>query len=142
MTLQPTSLSRLMGLPGEPTPLSFAGQIERGFPVSTLERIARELAPDDPGFKFRIVPKATLSRRRSAEPARLSPDESQRLARLAGLWSAALETWGTAEEARRFLAAPHPLLEGRSPLDLALGSDYGARLVEEILGRLRFGSAA
>lgn len=142
MTLHPASLSDLLGLRGEPSPLSLAGAIERGLPVSALEPVAQALAPDDPTFKFRIVPKATLGRRRAARPARLSTEESQRLTRIAGVWTAALETWGGAEEARRFLSAPHPLLNGRSPLDLALGSDYGARLVEDILGRLRFGSAA
>ena len=61
---------------------------------------------------------------------------------MAGLWAEATDVWGGEEEARAFLFRPHPLLEGRTPIDLVLGSDLGARLVEDILGRLRYGSPA
>jgi hypothetical protein len=41
-----------------------------------------------------------------------------------------------------FLFRPHPLLEGRRPLDVVLASEFGRPIVEGILGRLKFGSAA
>lgn len=72
----------------------------------------------------------------------LGPEASGRLARVAGLWAMAMAVWGGEEEARAFLFRPHPLLEGRPPVDVVLGSDLGARLVENVLGRLRYGSAA
>ncbi len=34
------------------------------------------------------------------------------------------------------------MLEGRRPVDVVLATDMGARLVEDILGRLKYGSAA
>ena len=45
------------------------------------------------------------------------------------------------EAARRFLGEPHPLLRNRVPRELAIESDIGARAVEDLLGRLKYGSA-
>ena len=124
------------------SPLRLVAILERGLPVGALDRVSRAVAPADARFKHRIVPRATLARRRTGEGDRLSADESGRLARVAGLWAMAMDVWGGEEEARAFLFRPHPLLEGRPPVDVVLGSDLGARLVEDILGRLRHGSAA
>lgn len=124
------------------SPLRLVRILEQGLPVGTLDRVSRAVAPADARFKHRIVPRATLARRRTGEEERLSSEESGRLARVAGLWAMAMDVWGGEEDARAFLFRPHPLLEGRTPIDLVLGSDLGARLVEDILGRLRHGSAA
>jgi uncharacterized protein (DUF2384 family) len=45
--------------------------------------MARLIALTDRSFKYRIVSKATLARRRTRRPAHLSPEESERVARLA-----------------------------------------------------------
>ena len=125
------------------SPLRLIARLEQGFPVGALDRVSRAVAPSDARFKHRIVPRATLARRKTHDDEqRLSAEESGRLARVAGLWAMAMDVWGGEEEARAFLFRPHPLLEGRPPIDLVLGSDLGARLVEDILGRLRYGSPA
>ena len=127
------------------SPLRLIARLEQGFPVGALDRVSRAVAPADARFKHRIVPRATLARRKTGgdeQQQRLSADESGRLVRVAGLWAMAMDVWGGEEEARAFLFRPHPLLEGRPPIDVVLGSDLGARLVEDILGRLRHGSAA
>ena len=125
------------------SPLRLIARLEQGFPVGALDRVSHAVAPADARFKHRIVPRATLARRKAHDDEqRLSAEESGRLARVAGLWAMAMDVWGGEEEARAFLFRPHPLLEGRPPIDLVLGSDLGARLVEDILGRLRYGSAA
>jgi putative toxin-antitoxin system antitoxin component (TIGR02293 family) len=46
------------------------------------------------------------------------------------------------EKAQRFLLTEHPLLGARRPLDLTQASSAGAQAVEELLGRLKYGSAA
>lgn len=124
------------------SPLRLIVALEQGLPVGALDRVSRAVAPADARFKHRIVSRATLARRRTREGDRLSAEESGRLARVAGLWAMAMDVWGGEEEARAFLFRAHPLLEGRLPIDVVLGSDLGARLVEDILGRLRYGSAA
>jgi putative toxin-antitoxin system antitoxin component (TIGR02293 family) len=54
----------------------------------------------------------------------------------------AREVWGSDAATERFWVEPHPLLASRTPLQVASESEAGAQLVEQILGRLKFGSAA
>lgn len=121
------------------SPLTLIRYIENGLPLAALERVCRLVAPGDAVFKYGIVPKASLQRRMIRK--RLSGEESGRLARLAKVWSFAREVWGSDAEARDFLFRPHQLLDGRKPMDVVLGGEFGAQLVEAILGRLQHGSA-
>ena len=68
--------------------------------------------------------------------------ESGRRARAARVWAFAREVWGGDEEARGFMLRPHAILDGRRPLDVALATEPGGQLVEDLLGRLKYGSAA
>jgi putative toxin-antitoxin system antitoxin component (TIGR02293 family) len=122
------------------SPLSLIAAVEKGVSVASLERLARAVAPHDGNFRFRLVPKATLARRTRAG-ARLFPEESARVARLEKVWAAACDVWGGAEAARDFLFRSHPLLKGRLPIDVVLGTEFGGPAVEQILGRLKYGTA-
>lgn len=124
------------------TALDLAREVQSGLPVAAIDRLCRRVAPADPAWRFRIVPKATLARRQRLAHGRLSAEESDRLARVARVWSQAIDVWGSDEAAQRFLAEPHPLLGGRVPGDLVTETEIGARAVEDLLGRLQFGSAA
>lgn len=126
--------------------LSLVEEVEQGLPLSALDRLVRQVAPDDNAFIFRLIPRATLARRRQdagkrTGMSRLSPDEGARVARLADTWAFAREVWGSDDEARDFLFRPHPLLDGRRPVDVVLASEFGRPLVEGILGGLKYGSA-
>lgn len=120
--------------------LALLRRIGEGLPLGALRAVADKVAPDDKAFLFRLVPKATLERRKRGH--RLTPDEGARVARLASVWAAAVDVWQDEDLARTFLARPHPLLEGARPIDLVLDNEFGARLVEDILGRLKYGTAA
>lgn len=137
-------LAALLGLrQRENTPLSalaLVDRIEEGLPVAALTAIGEAFAPHDKSFIFRIVPRATFARRRATH--RLRPDEGERLVRLARVWQLARDVWKDDEAARAFLRRPHPLLGGREPLELVLLNGEGAKLVEDVLGRLKYGSAA
>ena len=37
---------------------------------------------------------------------------------------------------------PHPMIEDKRPIDIVIQSEFGAELVIEILGRLKYGTAA
>ena len=132
--------ARTLGFAEAQAPLRLAGSIEQGLPVAALDRLVALLSPNDDSSRFAFVPRATLARR--ARTQRLSPEESARLVRVAGVWTLAREIWGTDEDTRDFLNRRHPLLEDRRPLEVALATDLGARLVEDILGGLRHGTAA
>ena len=68
----------------------------------------------------------------------LSPEESDRFARVLRLVALAEETFGDRDKARLWLRRPNRALEGRVPLDL-LDTDGGARAVETILSRITHG---
>ena len=129
----------VLGIETAVTPMAVIRQIEVGLPMSAFNRITDRVAPNDASFRFQIIPKATLTRRTKSK--RLSPGESEVVARLARVWETAVEVYQCEGTARRFLHQPHPLLEGRSPISVALATGAGARLVEDILGRLQYGSA-
>lgn len=139
----PVDLGTVLGLRGkaQTSVLAFVAAVEAGLPVSALDRLSRAIAPGDASFKYRVVSKATLARRRRAKRPQLSPEESGRLARVAQVWALAQEIWQDDDAAHEFLFRPHALLDGRTPIETALGTDLGARLVEGILLGLRHGTA-
>jgi putative toxin-antitoxin system antitoxin component (TIGR02293 family) len=120
--------------------LELARRVGKGLSVDAIDRLCKLIAPDDTGFRYRIVPKATLARRQQGN-GRLSPEESDRLARLARLWAVALDVWKSEEATRRFLARPHPLLRNSIPRELVIESEIGARAVENVIGGLKYGTA-
>lgn len=138
------NIADVLGLPakekGTRSPFALISRIEHGLPVDALDRVARLLAPGDAQFRYRLVPKATLERRKNA--GRLSPDEGTRLARVARVWGLALDVWRDEDEARDFLFRPHPMIEDKKPIDVVLQNEFGAELVIDILGGLKYGSAA
>lgn len=139
MGAQLDAMVDVLGLPpraGE-SYLRLADEMEQGPPAKALDRLASLLAPGDAAFKYRVVPKATLAR---SKGKRLSQAHSERVGRYARVWAAALRVWKSEEDARDFLWRKHPLLEGRRPIDVAT-TEVGARLVEDILGGLEFGTA-
>lgn len=109
-----------------------------GLPRDSLRRVALRIGGDPDraaAIEHAVVPKTTLARRTGG---RLTLEESERTARLARLFTHAAEALGSEEEARDFLRRPHPLLERRPPLEVAL-TDLGARRVEAILAALEHG---
>lgn len=142
MPRQNVAVETLLGLGGfgPISPLALAHSVEAGLPVAALEQFTRIIAPDDARFKYRLVPKATLQRR-IRSTGRLSTDESDRLVRLAKVFSFALEIYGKPEKARNFLRRPHQMLEGKTPLDVTMATSPGADLVVNLLGRVAYGPA-
>lgn len=109
--------------------------ISEGLPSGSLAALmqaadlsASDLAP--------IIPTRTLMASKSRE--RLSPEQSDRLARLARLFRLAEETLGSKEKARAWMNRPNRALGGKRPLELARRSS-GSLLVEQVLGRLAYG---
>ncbi len=108
-----------------------------GLPKAALRRVAEIVFPDARRRRqliYAVVPEASYKRRRQY----LSAAESARAERLARVVAAARAVWGEGEDLSRFLTTPHPLLEGRTPLEAAR-SEIGARRVEQILAALEWG---
>jgi putative toxin-antitoxin system antitoxin component (TIGR02293 family) len=117
-----------------------AERLARGLTVTALDRLCRAIAPEDATFALTLIPRATLQRRRARKV--LTPEESELLGRLAQVWVMALDVYKDADTARRFLHEPHALLHGKTPIEVARTNALGAEVVEDILGRLKYGSAA
>ncbi len=137
-------IADVLGLPVKETasrsPFGLISRIEDGLPIGALDRVAHLLAPGDTQFKYRLISKASYERRKVA--LRLSSDEGTRLARVARVWSLALDVWQSESEARDFLFRPHPMLQDKRPIDVVIQSEIGAELVLDVLGSLKYGSAA
>ncbi len=130
-----------------PNEMAVMIDVERRLPLMAFDRLVHAIAPKDPSFAFRLVPRATLARRRRAlaqvqSGSRLSAEEGSRVARLSAVWDFARDVWGSDDAARSFLFRPHMLLDGRRPIDVVLANEFGRPLVEVILGRLKYGTAA
>lgn len=122
------------------SPMLIEKAVENGLPRPALRHVAEQIAGVDKAkvsaLEWVIVPKTTLERRQQ----RLSPLESERTERVARLFVHARRALGTVVEAREFMTAPHPLLDGRTPIDAAR-TDLGTRRTEQILNALEYGLA-
>ena len=84
-----------------------------------------------------IIPRRTLSHRKRRGES-LTTDESDKLARVVRVAALAEETFQNADKAHAWLREPSRALGGERPLDL-LETEGGARLVEQVLGRIAHG---
>lgn len=112
-------------------------RIRSGLPYRSFESFRERLGLSVPeaASVLRMAPR-TLARRRQAR--RLDADESDRLYRIARIAGRAYGVFGTEEKAAEWLRRPNRALDGETPLR-ALDTDLGARLVEDVLGRIEHG---
>jgi putative toxin-antitoxin system antitoxin component (TIGR02293 family) len=109
--------------------------IRKGLPYAFYERLAGKLdASDDQLARVLSITPRTLRRRRRSR-GRLTPGESDRLWLLAQVFEQAAETFDGEERARRWLAEPHRMLGGESPLE-HLDTTAGADRVRYILHQI------
>jgi len=140
MTYKHATVAELLGVRPKTaeTTLALAYSVQKGLPVSALDRFASHVSPHDVrGFAYRVVPKPTLERRRKDKHP-LTTDESDRLARVAKVFAFALEIFRDEAKVRRFLDSPHPMLDDKAPLEIALATGLGADAVINLLGRAAY----
>lgn len=142
MHAQSGQIAAVLGLP-DPSAVTFldlAARCEDGLPVESLYALVRTLAPNQPDYRKTLMTQPTLRRRK--KQGALNAAESDMVVRLATIWVVVLHAFGDEEKARGFLLSDHALLAGRKPVELAATNLAGAQAVEQMLGRLRYGSAA
>ena len=113
--------------------------VRRGLPVSAVQFVLDSGSLTAAELDRIVLPRKTLANRRKL--GTLTPEQSDRLVRVARVIAAAEETFGNREKAATWLRRPTTALAGESPLDL-LDTDEGAREVETLLGRIAHGIAA
>ncbi|MEL6580233.1 MAG: antitoxin Xre/MbcA/ParS toxin-binding domain-containing protein [Cyanobacteria bacterium J06621_12] len=114
--------------------------VTEGLPAELVEIFVDRIYPNSPNYYYEVVPRSTLNRKlKDGSPLPLQ--YSERVERLARIYAFALEVWDSEEDAREFMTKKHPMLDDRTPFEASM-TDLGARQVEQVLGRLMFGSAA
>jgi putative toxin-antitoxin system antitoxin component (TIGR02293 family) len=113
--------------------------VRHGLPVGTVEYVLDSGRLTLAELDHIVLPRKTLANRRKL--GTLTPEQSDRLVRVARVLAAAEETFGSREKAGAWLRRPTQVLAGEAPLHL-LDTDEGARAVETLLGRIGHGIAA
>jgi putative toxin-antitoxin system antitoxin component (TIGR02293 family) len=140
MAYKSASVADLLGMKPRKaeTTLTLAYSVQKGLPVSALDKFADRVSPQDARrFSYRVVPKPTLERRRKGKQP-LSTEESDRLARIAKVFAFGLEVFRDEAKVRSFLDRPHPMLDDKAPLEIALATGPGADAVINLLGRAAY----
>jgi len=113
-------------------------------PLAPAVRIRPDVVNDLAGHGYSeeelsdlVVPRRTLARRRSANEL-LTVEETDKALRLKRIATLAEHVFGDPAKAHRWLRKPKRSLAGDPPLAY-LASENGARIVEEMLGRIEHG---
>jgi putative toxin-antitoxin system antitoxin component (TIGR02293 family) len=116
--------------------LALVQKVKKGFPASTIKNIVKKVDPYDRFLKpTDIIPRATYHRHMKHNQA-LTRNQSERVLALAKVFLEVLRQYhDDTELAAQFLLRKHPLLGGRSPMELAKESTAGADLVLKHLAR-------
>ena len=139
---------QLLGGPGvlRPAPVATRGVREQGKARSVPALALKYRAVEKLGSFYECSPMALMqlirvnerTAQRRKEEGALTPEESDRLARLARVTQRAIDALGDEVRARGWLTRPNRSFGGVPPLEL-LGTDGGAEVVNEELGRIEFG---
>src|SRR6266700_2558035 len=112
-------------------------RIQKGLPFSDLKVLQDSIDMPFEQLAAKLsISRSTLQRRKAA--GRLSPDESDKVMRYSRLLHQATDFFGDIEKARAWLKHPQYGLGGAVPLDYAT-TETGAREVENLLGRMKYG---
>lgn len=119
--------------------LDIARLIRDGLPVDVVDRLVgdKTVTPNEVS-RIIIAAKAMSERRRKGG---LTPEQSEKVIRVARVLAEALETFGSRNKALTWMRRGCTVLGGKAPIDL-LDTDEGAGLVESLLGRIAHGLAA
>ena len=120
------------------TPNELAQLVRRGLPAGAVAALAERLHVGSTVLSGKLgIPVRTLTRRVS-QASVLTPSESDRTVRVARVYAGAVEMIGDRDKVTEWLNTPNRALGGERPLD-QLDTDTGARMVEDILGRIAYG---
>ena len=118
-------------------PTELIRKIQKGLRFTELETLQNSIdLPFEQLAAKLSISRSTLQRRKAA--GRLSPDESDKVIRYSRLVRQAADFFGDIVKARAWLKHPQYGLGGAVPLDYAR-TETGAREVENLLGRMKYG---
>jgi len=119
-------------------PDDLAHLVRKGLPAGSVTALAEKLHLGNSALSRTLgIPQRTLTRRLS-QASLLTPAESDRTVRMARVYANTVKMIGDEGKATEWLTTPNRALGGERPLD-QLDTDMGARIVEDILGRIAYG---
>jgi len=123
--------------PGARSPEDLAVLVRDGLPFRTAAAVMEryEISRDQLCTILHLSARNFLRRR---EQKRLSPDESDRLYRLARVIAHANRVFEDPEESADWIQSPNAALGKQQPLNL-LDTDIGVQQVDQVLGRIEHG---
>lgn len=121
-------------------PLEWVSSIRQGFPIQTLDSLAANIqaTPAELAPLLGVSVRTVAQRRRQGS---LTPQQSERLLRLARVLARAEEVFDDLGNAYHWLKSPIIVLRGATPLSL-LDSEVGGEVVMDTLGRIAYGIPA
>lgn len=117
------------------SPIEVFSLIKEGLPYESIERLLA-LSLISLAEMHTFIPARTLARRKQEH--KFNAEESDVIARLILILDFAEEVFGAHEKAKTWMRTPNRALRGFCPIEL-LKTDYGARIVETMLGRIQHG---
>ena len=135
--MKTATLERKTGSAKAKHPTELIRQIQKGLPFSDLKVLQGSIDMPFEQLAAKLsISRSTLQRRRAA--GRLSLDESDKVLRFSRLLRQAADLFGDIDKGRAWLKHPQYGLGGAVPLDYA-ETEIGAREVENLLGRMKYG---
>ena len=131
-------MSEAAALPYSPPPFTYDWrEIERGLPLSVLEEFSAYSGIPVKDLLTAVIPPRTLKHRRERKQP-LSPEESDRLARVARMYELAVNVYGDREDGKEFLLRPKRRFDERTPIEI-MRTERGGAAVQEMLIQLAEG---
>ncbi|HYY30731.1 MAG TPA: antitoxin Xre/MbcA/ParS toxin-binding domain-containing protein [Chthoniobacterales bacterium] len=110
------------------------GTVRKGLSIDVFKAVATELEMTDREFARALgIPSRTFDRRLTQ--GALTPEESDRLARVAKILKQAREVFSSPAKARGWINTPLAVFDGETPLQ-RMDTSLGATQVEDVLGRI------
>ena len=120
------------------SPMEEVNLVRSGLPVAALDRISEEAGFSQEALcKLLGLSQRTMSRRKE-KSAKLKPEESDKLLRLAHIITLARRVLEDNKQAIAWLSTPKVALENQTPMSL-MDTEIGAREVEKLLFRIEHG---
>ncbi|OFX13502.1 MAG: toxin-antitoxin system antitoxin component family protein [Alphaproteobacteria bacterium RIFOXYD12_FULL_60_8] len=135
----PAAIMNLPEGPPSPSPFAVIRAVRAGLPVSAIQALIQSGRLSKAEADRVVLPRRTLAHRETI--GTLTPDQSDRLLRVARVLALAEEVFGSQDKAHLWLRRPTTVLAGEAPLEW-LDTEEGAREVETVLGRIAHGIAA
>lgn len=135
--VNPKEIATVMNPPTCPSTLEELDMVvAQGLPKSALRAVVKRIhthLDDQNRLIFKVVPQSTYKRRKE----KLSAEASGRTERLARVYATTLYIWQDEGDAQGFLTQPHPLLNGRKPIEVAM-TELWAKRVTQLLWQLAY----